>query len=101
MRGMHAVEELSPPELPRVSEIGVVGGAAGVAAAPLPAVVPAGDRKAWPLRANATPEERIQFLGTQLDALAAHKDGVVLDRFQLLGAQARRPAGAPPPSSLT
>lgn len=77
-------------------EIGFAG-----AGPPLPLMRPAGGGRAWPLRPNATPEERIDFLGSQLDALAAAGDGVVLDRFQLLGAQHRRPAGAPPPSLPT
>lgn len=76
-----------------------ISSADAVAAAPPPvAMAPReGQRsKAWPLRANASPEERIRFLGTQLDALTSDNRGVVLDRFKLLGAQARRPAGALP-----
>jgi len=55
---------------------------------------PEASLKAWPLRPNALPEERIHFLGTQLDALASTNGAVILDRFKLLGPKARRAAGA-------
>lgn len=100
---VHAAGATQPRSGPSpVPEIDFADRPAATAAGPLPplplakaaAAVPLAGGRNWPLRPNAAPEERIRFLGTQLDALTATNDGVVLDRFKLLGAQARRPAGA-------